>query len=924
MDPEKIKRLRELVSDYNVLFIEDNKETVDQLLITFDRLFKHIDSAYDGIEGLRKYQEFTENNDKYYDIVVTDIRMPNMDGIELSKRIKQINPSQHILVISAHNESNILQKLINIGINTYIHKPLDFNELLDSIYKISQQIEHENKTSIELNDTQKLNDELNALMNGYDSLVIASRTDLDGKITYVSEGFVNICGYSKDELLGKTHKMIRHPDMSNISYEDIWRTIKAGKVWHGNIKNRKKDGSSYWVKAAIAPYYDHKQRIIGYNSIREDITSQIEADELHHKVNILLNNSNEGYLLFNQELKISEGYSKKCLEIFEKEDIKDQNIADLLFSKVENDYKLFRKGIDLIFKTQNKNKIDNFLSLLPTQVTLKTKHIFISYKYITSDSIMVILSDISENIKLKSEIEKQRIEQKMIVQIIANINDFLELDENYIKLIRALYKNTENSIHLPEGTNDLLRELHTFKGLFYQMNMIYSPHAIHELETKIAKMKQAEKHIASLDSHSDIKFAYYKDLEIIDRVLGKEYLKEQKNIISKSKSLVNLKYKIKNIIKHPENINFKLQGIISQIDEMSYESLYEIFEKHISMVVTLGEDLNKPMKPLKITGESEIKVPPSLKPFFRNMVHIYKNCVDHGIEDSDIRLKRGKDIKGEIVCKFKHEQGFLFIDLSDDGGGIDLEFLKSKLISHNVLTKEELDELSETKILSYVFYDNFTTRDDVDDISGRGIGMSSIKKSIEKIKGTIKVINRPGEGLTFSMKIPMKKVHNVYESSFFYNETISIMETVVEKIKYFLIHDVKIDVIDSKFVNKMDLEDKINVMVNIDSGVKLSFALSFHKKLLEKFAGVFFIDITENESEFDKILEEIAKETVNTIIGLSLQDFPNTYKEGMLSIPSVCDMESLQNDIHDGESRIVSNIITTGSGNLISNLILKG
>lgn len=927
-----VKKIKEFISRYDVLFVEDNKQTQEQITIMFKQLFRSVDSAYNGKEGLEKYINFKKNNNKYYDVVITDIRMPEMDGVELSKRIKEINSAQHILVISAHNESNFLEALINIGVNTFVHKPIDFNKLMEAICRISDLKKEETKTTKELDEAIRMNNELNALMNGYDSLVIASRTDKKGIITYVSDAFAKISGYERNELIGKDYSTLRHPDMKDSFFKGMWETIEKGKVWTGKIKNIKKDGSYYWIKTTIGPYRNKYGDIVGYNSIKQDITAQIEAEDLHRQVNLLLDNSNEGYLLIDKEGKVNSGYSKKCLSIFDKPAIKGEDINTLLFfnttvkSELINKKRseLFNKGLNFIFNSEDSDKIENFLSLLPNLTIIGEKHISISYKYIDSNSIMLILRDITENIELKSELEKQQVEQKMIVSIIANINDFLDIDDSYQKLIQTLYHNTENTIHLPDNIGDILRELHTFKGLFYQMNMIFSPHAIHELETKIANMTEGSKHISSLNKDNDIKFLYYKDLEVIDRFLGREYLKEQRKTITKSKSLVNLKYKIKNLIKQPENMNFKLQSIISQIDQMSYDSLQEIFEKHIPLVVNLGEDLDKPMKPLKITGESDIKVPTNLKTFFRNMVHIYKNCIDHGIEDSDLRLLRGKDIKGEISCNFKHEQGFLFVTISDDGNGIDIESLKEKLLSHNLISKEELEESSETKILNYIFSEQFTTREEISDISGRGIGMSSIKKALENIKGSIKVDNKYKKGLTFFIKIPMKKVLDVYESGFYYNETINIMDMVINQIKKLITNDAKIDVINAKYVNNTDYENKIHILIDINSGVKLTFALSFNKKLLKKFAAIFYIDISDNEDDLDKMLTEVAKEIVNTIIGLSIQDFPNMYKEGILSIPYILNENEMYEKLHDDENRIITNVITTGSGNLISNLILRG
>ncbi len=125
---------------------------------------------------------------------------------------------------------------------------------------------------------------LNAQMKKYikivDENVLTSSTDLDGNITYVSEAFCEISGYTKDELIGQNHRIIRHPDMLDATYKELWETISSGETWKGEIKNKKINGDYYWVKASISPIFDNKKRIIGYTAIRQDITDKKRIEEI--------------------------------------------------------------------------------------------------------------------------------------------------------------------------------------------------------------------------------------------------------------------------------------------------------------------------------------------------------------------------------------------------------------------------------------------------------------------------------------------------------------------------------------------------------------------------------------------------------------------------------------------------------------------
>lgn len=113
-----------------------------------------------------------------------------------------------------------------------------------------------------------------------DENVITSKTDLDGYITYVSEAFCKTSGYSKAELIGKKHSIVRHKDMPVELYQALWKTLVSGKTWQGEIKNRRKDGSFYWVSTVISPDFDDHKNIIGYTAIRQDITDKKQVETL--------------------------------------------------------------------------------------------------------------------------------------------------------------------------------------------------------------------------------------------------------------------------------------------------------------------------------------------------------------------------------------------------------------------------------------------------------------------------------------------------------------------------------------------------------------------------------------------------------------------------------------------------------------------
>ena len=132
----------------------------------------------------------------------------------------------------------------------------------------------------DISQTKKAQLKLEEYLHIIDKNVISSTTDLHGKITEVSQAFCDISGYSKAELIGKNHNIVRHPDMPEAIYEELWKTIKAGHTWKGEIKNLHKNGSAYWVDVTISHIMNENNEIINYTAVRHDITDKKRIEEL--------------------------------------------------------------------------------------------------------------------------------------------------------------------------------------------------------------------------------------------------------------------------------------------------------------------------------------------------------------------------------------------------------------------------------------------------------------------------------------------------------------------------------------------------------------------------------------------------------------------------------------------------------------------
>lgn len=137
-----------------------------------------------------------------------------------------------------------------------------------------------NKLHLHIDERKVYEHTINQYIQLVDQYIITSKTDLEGNITYVSNAFCRVSGYEKEELIGKNHRIVRHMDMDEDIYKDLWKTIQKNQNWVGDLKNKTKDGTYYWVKMYVSPEYDIDGKKIGYSAVRENITQQKLVEEM--------------------------------------------------------------------------------------------------------------------------------------------------------------------------------------------------------------------------------------------------------------------------------------------------------------------------------------------------------------------------------------------------------------------------------------------------------------------------------------------------------------------------------------------------------------------------------------------------------------------------------------------------------------------
>lgn len=137
-----------------------------------------------------------------------------------------------------------------------------------------------------------------------------------------------------------------------------------------------------------------------------------------------------------------------------------------------------------------------------------------------------------------------------------------------------------------------------------------------------------------------------------------------------------------------------------------------------------------------------------------SLIHLIRNCVAHGIEDTESRAKAGKPAEGTVLLSARNETDAVVIEINDDGKGLDYEKIRNKALHQSLITKEMATVMTEDELAMLIFEPGFSTVEQVTAISGRGVGMDVVRQTVDSIGGTVQVISTPGKGTTIQLKLP--------------------------------------------------------------------------------------------------------------------------------------------------------------------------
>jgi two-component system chemotaxis sensor kinase CheA len=179
-----------------------------------------------------------------------------------------------------------------------------------------------------------------------------------------------------------------------------------------------------------------------------------------------------------------------------------------------------------------------------------------------------------------------------------------------------------------------------------------------------------------------------------------------------------------------------------------------LFNRFKRVVRDIALELDKKVQ-LEIHGEKTELDKRMIDQLGDPLIHLVRNAIDHGIEPADLRVGRGKPPTGTIRLEASHSGNNVYIAVSDDGGGINMDKVRSRIVARGLLAQDAAQGLSQRETIDYIWHPGFSTADAVSDISGRGVGMDIVKTRIAELNGTVGVQHVAGQGTTFTVRLPL-------------------------------------------------------------------------------------------------------------------------------------------------------------------------
>lgn len=498
---------------------------------------------------------------------------------------------------------------------------------------------------------------------------------------------------------------------------------------------------------------DAKVQLEDYSKNLEKMVAErtAELSSMNQTMTALLDSLGQGFFIFNSDGRVLDVTSKACENTIECRP-QGQNIWDVL-KIADNKVEGFKKWMQTIFM-----EMLPFEDLSPLGPVVyphsKGNNISLEYHPLRSAEgaiagIVVVATDISDLVAAQRQAENEKEHAKLIINMIKSKREifrFIQDSGNLLTDIRSEVSKDQG----PYNLEALFRWLHTLKGGAAIYSIKELADGCHQAETLLNEYKESQAQatfIALRAQCFEIEDSYNSFLTETKEILGSSILAAERQVEIAISKLNDIARRVGTL---PGG------GPVAQelLLDLVMEPINRYFEPYQDVVARVAEKEDKLLLPLKIHENSVFVLPEAYNAFFGTLVHAFRNAVDHGIESPETRSDAGKPAEGliEVLVEVasKNGQPLLLIAIKDDGAGINPQKIRDRLKSKKIDTSGESDE----QVIQHIFDSQFSTREQVTELSGRGVGMDAILHSAEALGGRVWVTSVLGQGTCLNIEVP--------------------------------------------------------------------------------------------------------------------------------------------------------------------------
>lgn len=475
-------------------------------------------------------------------------------------------------------------------------------------------------------------------------------------------------------------------------------------------------------------------------SLVEERTKEVIS--LNKTMKALLDSLNQAFFIFYKDGSCAPIFSKACLEILETSPANKKiwEVLNLQSEKIPG----FKNWLQTLF-----SEMLPFEDLAPlgpiTRPHSLNKNISLQYYPIRNlesqiEAVVCVATDITDLIAAHQQAEADRAKVDSILKMVQHKKQIELFFSETEKDFQNIFNIAKNELYL-QSAEEVLRFLHTLKGGAASFSYLSLKEKCHLAESYFIDNKL---HLTP------------EKMQVFNSYLYEIHQNFKEHISSYEKMFGRISL-IKTMDIELNDFHLLLEAISSTTVKNQFLDKYlsEPISGHISyyqdILTQTANSLHKKLLPLGISG-MDVRVPKQrFDSLFQVLIHALRNSVDHGIEDSEQRQAAGKHPEGKISIAIQKTTENLIISLKDDGQGIDPEKIRKRLTQNNSPLALQSDE----EIIYRIFDPSFSTKQEVTDISGRGIGMDAILTEVNKLKGNIKIHTRKGLFTEFLITVPL-------------------------------------------------------------------------------------------------------------------------------------------------------------------------